>query len=206
MRDSSKLRSQKSPQEADCEKFLSTIHAAAHRFNSEKRGSRDAADYLVKQFDLVGGTLLKTVKDHSSAVACGKALDRVVPKFLTWFRSWVAVAALPKSLKPAERAHAELRRRLLRRAEHWKAKAHANCLALAEESPKQRATRRQRVVNPVMKRIGISSDDDWAARAGSNIDRNTPRDYRKGKTQRLRRVTREALAQALGIAESELPH
>ena len=205
MRDSSKLPSQKSPQEADCEKFLSTIHAEAHRFNSEKRGSRHAADYLVKQFDLVAGTLLKTVKDHSSAVACGKALDRVVPKFLAWFRSWVAVAALPKSQQPGGGAYAELGRRLLRRAEHWKAKAHATCLALAEEPPKQRAARRQRVVNPLMKRAGISSDDDWAARAGSNIDRNTPRDYRNGKTQMLRRVTREALAQALGITKSELP-
>jgi hypothetical protein len=206
MRDSSKLPSRKSPQYAECEKFLSTIHAEAHRFNAEKRGSSDAANYLVKQFDHVAGTLLKTVKDHSSALACGKALDRVAPKFLAWFRSWVDVAALPQSLKPAGRAHAELGRRLLRRAEHWKAKAHATCLALTEESPKQRSARRQRVINPVMKKVGISSDDDWAARAGSNIDRNTPRDYRNGKTQRLRRVTREALAQALGITESELPH
>ena len=69
MKDSSKLLSRKSPQYADREKFLATLHAAAHRFNSEKRGSREAANYLVKQFDLVACTLLKAVKDHSSAVA-----------------------------------------------------------------------------------------------------------------------------------------
>jgi hypothetical protein len=205
MKDSSKLRSRKSPQYADREKFLLTIHAAAHRFNSEKRGSREAANYVVKQFDHVAGTLLKTVKDRSSAVACGKELDGLVPELLAFFRGWVNVAPLPKSQKPSGRAYAELGRRLLRRAEHWKAKAQTTCLALTEESPKQRTARRQRVINPLLKRAGITSDEDWAARAGSNIDRNTPRDYRNGKTKTLRRVTREALAQALGITESELP-
>lgn len=205
MRDSSKLLSRKSPQYGDWEKFLSTMHAEMHRFNSKKRGSREAANYVVKQFDHVAGTHLKTVKDHSSAVACGKELDGVVPKFLAWFRRWVEVAALPKSQKPSGTAYAELGRRLLRRAEHWKAKAQEISLASREESQMQRAARRQRVVKPLMKRAGITSDDDWAERAGSNIDRNTPRDYRSGKTKTLRRATREALARSLGITESELP-
>jgi hypothetical protein len=124
---------------------------------------------------------------------------------LEWFREWVHAAALPKSQQPSQTAKTALQRSLLRRAEHWKAKAHATCLALMEESPKQRAVRRQRVVNPLMKRVGITSDDAWAERAGSNIDRNTPRDYRNGKTKTLRQANRQALAQALEITESELP-
>ena len=205
MRDSSKLLSRNSPQYADWEKFLSTIHAEAHTFNSRKRDYRKAADYLVKHLDHVGGAMVETVKDHSSAVASGEELDRLVVKLLEWFRKWVHAAAFPKSQKPSQTAKTALQRRLLRRAEHWKAKAHATCLALVKESPKQRAERRQRVVNPLLRRAGITSDDAWAARAGSNIDRNTPRDYRKGKTKTLRQANRQALAQALEITESELP-
>jgi len=205
MRDSSKLLSRKSPQYADWEKFLSTIHAEAHRFNSRKLDFREAANHLVKQLDHVAGALLKTVKDHSSAVACANELDSLVVKLLKWFREWVHAAALPRSQKPSQTLKTALRRRLLRRAEHWKAKAHATCLALVEESPEQRAVRRQRVVNPLMKSAGITSDDAWAERAGSNIDRNTPRDYRNGKTKTLRQANRQALAQALAVTESELP-
>jgi hypothetical protein len=98
-----------------------------------------------------------------------------------------------------------LRRQLLRRAEHWKAKAHAAYRCLLEETVAQRASRRKRVLAPLLKNAGIRSDDEWAARADATMDRNTARDYRNGKTKKLRKVNRTTLAQALNVDQSLLP-
>jgi len=202
MRDPSKLLSRKSPQYADWQRFLAKINAQAHSFNTKARSSAEAASHLVKLLDHVGATLVLTVRHHSSAIECSRELDGLVVELPKWFTQWVDAAALPK---PTQAATSAVHRRLLRRAEYWKAKAHVASARLVEESPRQRAARRQRVVNPMMKKAGFTSDDAWAERAGPNIDRNTPRDYRSGKTKNLRRSTRQALAQALGIAEAELP-
>jgi hypothetical protein len=56
-----------------------------------------------------------------------------------------------------------------------------------------------------MEKANIPSDEAWAHKAGENTDRNTARDYRNGKTRRLREESREALAKPLGITASELP-
>jgi hypothetical protein len=184
--------------------FLSTMNAAAHRFNSGRQSARETADYLVAHFDAPARAMLETVGDYSSALVCGKALDDLVLTCLAWFRQWIQVAALPPSKRPSRKAHNDLRKRLMRRAEHWKAEAQAR-VPLPVESPTQRARRRQRELQPLLKKAGITSDDAWAECAGASMDRNTPRDYRNGKTKTLRRGTRQALAQALGIPASKLP-
>lgn len=74
-----------------------------------------------------------------------------------------------------------------------------------DETQEERSARRKAVVDPLMKNAGVTSDEDWASRAGANIDRNTPRDYRNGLTKRLRPASREALAKALAIKTAELP-
>lgn len=74
-----------------------------------------------------------------------------------------------------------------------------------EETIVQRSARRCAIVDPLMKLRGFASDDEWAMKAGDNMDRNTPRDYRNGKTKRLRRSTRQLLASALGVDVSKLP-
>jgi hypothetical protein len=192
-------------QYGDWVRFLTTVHAGGHSFNSEPRSSRQAADYTIKHFDETARMQLNVVRDFSSALKCNTALDKLVPRLQAWFREWVESAGIPRSKQPSRKAYEDLDKRLLRRAEYWKGKAHAICLSLTEESPKQRASRRQRVLKPLLKKAGITSDEVWAERAGENIDRNTPRDYRNGKTKRLRKANRHALAIALGIAESELP-
>ena len=75
----------------------------------------------------------------------------------------------------------------------------------AEETPEERSARRRAIIDPLMRKAGVTSDEDWASRAGENMDRNTPRDYRNGVTKRLRRASRNGLAKALGIPEGELP-
>ena len=74
-----------------------------------------------------------------------------------------------------------------------------------EETAEQRSVRRCAIVDPLMKKAGIRSDSEWAEKAGTAMDRNTPRDYRNGKTKRPRKSTRIALAAPLGVDESELP-
>jgi hypothetical protein len=204
MRDPSKQVPRSHPKYREWVKFLSTIDKAAHRFNSAVPSSRRAADYLVRHFDATARALLETVGEYSSALVCGKVLDSLVLHVLAWFRRWIREAAFPPSKRPSRKAHNDLRKRLLRRAEHWKAEAQAR-VSLPDESPKERAKRRQRVLKPLLKKAGITSDEAWAERADPSMDRNTPRDYRNGRTVRLRRASRHALAQALGILDSELP-
>ena len=204
IRDPSKLVPRTHPKYRDWLKFLSSIKDAAHRFNSEKRSAAEAADYLVGYFDHTARALLETVGDYASALKCGTELDNLVPEFLAWYRAWVRAAALTRS-KPSRKEIDDLRKRLLRRAEHWKAEAHATRVPLPKESAKQRAERRQRELEPLLRKARITTDDVWAERAGATMDRNTPRDYRTGKTARLRKTTRQALAQALGILEIDLP-
>jgi hypothetical protein len=124
---------------------------------------------------------------------------------LEWLPEWTGVARMPTAEASTALDLAEFRGRLMRRAEHWKSEAHATVAAQTEETPEQRALRRQRILDPLLERASISSNDAWAARAGAGTDRNTPRDYRSGKTKKLRKANREALAEALGISALELP-
>jgi len=199
--DASKVLSPGDPKYAQWMHFASSLEGAGHRFNSRECGPRETTNYLVRQYDYTGRMLVETVNDYPSARRCSKELDRLVPAFLTWLVS--LGATLPKSRRVPARMLADAHKRLMRRAEHWKAKAYA--MVLIEETPSERAARRQRALRPLWKRAGISSDEAWAERAGGNIDRNTPRDYRAGKTKKLRSANRKALAEALGVAETDLP-
>lgn len=133
MRDASKMLPRDDPQYEVWVTSLTTVNERAHRFNSGPRSAREAADYLVQHFDDTGRTMLEMVNDYSSAVVCGKHLDRLVPLFLRWFQKWIVAAALPKSKRPSRKAQNEVRKRLLYRAEHWKAEAHARFPSLSEQ-------------------------------------------------------------------------
>jgi hypothetical protein len=186
-------------------KYLSELDAGMHRFNAAGASRREAEDYVVSQFDHVGEMGLKLVRDRASALDLAQELDLLIAQMAEWLPQWTGLARIPGSEAPATLHLAEFRERLLRRAEHWKSEAHATVAAQTEETPKQRGLRRQWILDPLLRRAGISSDDAWAERAGAGTDRNTPRDYRSGKTKKLRKANRETLAEALGISASELP-
>jgi hypothetical protein len=204
MRDPTKKLSEDSAQYPDWIKFLSAINEAGHEFNAVSLTFATASQYVSEQFDRTAEAMLLTVHDYRSAVACGKALDKFAPQIEKCLRELTS-GNLPRSKRPSSGALMAFRRQLLRRAEHWKAQAHAAYRGLLEESVAQRASRRKRVVNPLLRKAGIRSDEEWAARANTTMDRNTPRDYRSGKTKRLRKSNRVDLAQALKIEESRLP-
>jgi hypothetical protein len=97
----------------------------------------------------------------------GGCYDQFIVQLLGWFRRWQIT--LPKSPKPSAKASSDPRTRLLRRGEYWKAEAHAIGLICAGETPKQRAARRERILMPLLKKAGITSDEAWAERAGTSI-------------------------------------
>ena len=204
IRDPSKQVPRNHAKYRDWVQYLSAIDGLAHRFNSDQRSAKEAANYLIRHFDATGRAMLESVGDYSSALVCGRGLDSLVPRFLAWFHKWIGVARLMPTQCPSPKMYTDLRRRLMRRAEFWKAQAQVRVL-LPEESVKERGARRQRILKPLLKKAGITSDEVWAERADPTMDRNTPRDYRLGKTKKLRRGTRQALAQALAIPESKLP-
>jgi len=186
-------------------KCLSELDAGMHQFNAGGRSRREAEDYIVSQFDRAAEMTLQTVRDRACALALVPVLDGLVPKLLEFLTQWTRLARIPTSESPTALDLAEFRERLLRRAERWKSMAHAAVAERIEETPAQRGLRRQQILDPLLKNAGITSDDAWAERAGTSTDRNTARDYRCGKTNKLRQETRKALAQALGISPSELP-
>ena len=185
-------------------KYLCELDTGMHGFNSARCGSREAADYVVSQFDRAAQMALKTLSDRASALQFGRTMDWLVRKSLEFWQRWRR-EALPALEQPSPETLAETREGLLRRAEHRKAEAHSMVAAQIEKTPEQRGARRRRVLNPLLEKARITSDGIWAERAGATVDRNTPRDYRTGKTKRLQRATRQALAEPLGIWESELP-
>lgn len=186
-------------------KYLSELDAGMHRFNADGASRREAEDHVVSLFDRAGEMGLKTVRDRASALDFAEALDRLVSQMVEWLPQWTDEARIPASETPTALNLVEFRERLLRRAEHWKSEAHTVVAAQTEETPEQRGLRRQRILDPLLQRAGIRSDEAWAERAGVSIDRNTPRDYRSGKTKKLRRANQETLAEVLGISASELP-
>lgn len=116
------------------------------------------------------------------ALALAEALDGLIPKSLEFLTQWTGLARIPTSESPTTLDIAEFRERLMRRAEHWKSQAFAAVAEQAEETSEQRGLRRQRILDPLLEKAGFTSDDAWAERAGDATDRNTPRDYRSGKT------------------------
>jgi hypothetical protein len=51
----------------DWVQFLSKTDELAHRFISEARSAKDAANYLIRHFDATGRTLLESIGDYSYA-------------------------------------------------------------------------------------------------------------------------------------------
>ena len=186
-------------------KARAVLDAGMHQFNAAGHSRREAEDYIVSQFDGSAEMMLHTVHDRAGVLTLAQALDGLVPKSLEFLIQWAGLARIPTSESPTALDLAEFRERLLRRAEHWKSMAHAAVAERVEETPAQRGLRRQQILDPLLKVAGITSDDAWAERAGTPTDRNTPRDYRSGKTNKLQKETRKALAEALGISPSELP-
>ena len=187
------------------QKRLSELDAGGHRFNAEGRSRPDVEDYIVSQLDGSAEAMLPTVRNRAGAQEVARVLDGLVPRLVEFSRQWAGLARIPTSETPTPLDLAEFRERLMRRVEHWKSEAYALVAARTEETPEQRGLRRQEKLGPLLEKAGIGSDDAWAERAGAGMDRNSPRDYRSGKTKKLRRGTRRALAAALGISASELP-
>lgn len=73
------------------------------------------------------------------------------------------------------------------------------------ETAEQRSARRRKIIDPWLAAAGITSPAMWAANAGGNMDKNTPRDYLNGKTGTLRAENRTALARPLGKSGEDLP-
>jgi len=195
----------KDPKYADWVKYLSTTDEASHRFNSQRPSVRKTADYMARQYSRAAALIIETVTDYASAEQCGQRLDSFAKRVLRMFPKLVSVAVPSHDHLELRKVESQLRERLLRRSEFWKAEAQKAARSRTEESMAQRAARRQAVLKTLLKRAGIRSDDEWAERAGESMDRNTPRDYRNGKTKELRKATREALAKPLGIPASRLP-
>jgi hypothetical protein len=176
--DASTLRVSTHPKFGEWIQFDANLAEKAHWFNSKPRSLKAVGDYLLRQFDLTCRMQLELVDDYSSARQCDKAIDDILERFLDWFRRWQTRS---KPRKLSTRAEHAVRKRLLRRGAHWKAKAYAIGVGVTAETREQRAARRKRILNPLLKKAGIDSDEAWADRAGDSIDRNTPRDYEMAK-------------------------
>jgi hypothetical protein len=187
------------------QKLRAQLDSRMHRFNAEGGTRQDTEDYIVSQLDGSAEGMLLTLGNRAGADKVGRELDGLVAPCVEFLVQWPGSARIPTSEAPGTMELAEFRERLLRRTEHWKSMAFAMVAERTAETPEQRGIRRQKILDPMLQKAGIASDDVWAERAGAGVDRNTPRDYRSGKTKKLRRETREALAAALEIAASELP-
>jgi hypothetical protein len=176
---------------------------ARRRLGAAIPDPQTALGRAIEAFEQNRDAQISLVKDYQSAGTCERALKGLMDFCLDWFQRWLAETRQDEAV--ARRFTTKLQLELLERFNSAKLHAleTAEQLLAGEETQEERAERRKAVVNPLMKKVHIPTDIAWAVRAG--LDRNTPRDYRNGKTKRLRKPNREALATPLEIKESELP-
>ncbi len=79
---------------------------------------------MITMYDKAGAITVRTVKDHTSALACGKGLDACAKKVEKLFSKLLREGDEQIAPEVARKLGAQLRQCLLRRSEHWKAEAH----------------------------------------------------------------------------------
>jgi hypothetical protein len=136
--DPSKLLPPRDQQYRAWQQFLAEIHGAGHRYNSKDQSPAANLEYFVTMFDKSGAMMVRTVKDHSSALACGKGLDACAKKVEKLFPKLLQAGDDKISPEVVQKLGAHLHQRLLRRSEHWKAEAHLKHQALLQQN--KRAT------------------------------------------------------------------
>src|ERR1039457_1325402 len=78
--DSSKLLPPRDPEYLAWQQFLAETYGAGHRYNSKDQSAAAKLQYFVEMYDKGGAMMVRTVKDHTSALACGKGLDACAKK------------------------------------------------------------------------------------------------------------------------------
>ena len=150
VKDSSKLLPLRDPQYRAWQQFLAGTHVAGHRYNSKGQSPAANLKYFVTMYDKSGAMMVRTVKDHPSALACGKGLDACAKKLERLFPKLLQASDDQVSPKVVRQLGADLRQRLLRRSEHWKAEAHLRHQALLQQKERvisaPALTRRREIV------------------------------------------------------------
>jgi hypothetical protein len=163
--DSSKLLPPRDPQYLAWQQFLAETHGAGHRYNSKDQSPAAKLEYFVEMYDKAGAMMVRTVKDHSSALACGTGLDACAKKVEGLFPKLLQAGDDQIAQDVVRKLGANLHRRLLRRSEHWKAEAHQRHQALLQQN--QRATsasaltvrRRREIARKYLTENSMTMDD-----------------------------------------------
>src|SRR5215469_18481397 len=122
--------------------FRSTLNESGHRFNSQnaqrkfagvKTHPQEILAYLMKNYERAAAMAIKTISDEESAVACGKTLDRFSTRVVRISSKLLPVLMPDASSEAIKTLICELRRRLLPRSEHWKAKGHRRARQLTKK-------------------------------------------------------------------------
>jgi len=136
-------------------KACAALDGGMHGFNAAGHRRREAEDLYRLPVRCLRRNHAANGARPCRRPGCGQELDGVVPKSLEFL--------IQSSESPTVLDLAEFRERMMRRAEHWKSLAHA---AVAERTePEQRGLRRQQLLDPLLEKAGIPSDDAWAERA-----------------------------------------
>jgi hypothetical protein len=150
VKDSSKLLPLRDPQYRAWQHFLAETHVAGHRYNSKSQSPAANLKYFVTMYDKSGAMMVRTVKDHPSALACCKGLDAYARKMERLFPKLLHAGDNQISPEVVRQLGADLRQRLLRRSEHWKAEAHLRHAALLQQKERvisaTALTRRREIV------------------------------------------------------------
>ena len=64
--------SPRDPQYRAWQQFLAETHGAEHRYNSKDQSPAANLKYFVSMYDKGGAMMVRTVKDHSSALVSGR--------------------------------------------------------------------------------------------------------------------------------------
>jgi hypothetical protein len=132
--DSSKLLRPRDPQFEAWQQFLAETHGAGHRYNSKSQSPAAKLKYFVKMYAKSGAMMVRTVRDHSSALACGKGLDAGAKNVERFFAKLLQADDDQITQDVVRKLGANLHQRLLRRSEHWKAEAHRTHEALLKQN------------------------------------------------------------------------
>ena len=100
-------------------------------------------------YDYFGSITVRTVIDHSSALACSRQLDGCAKRMEKLFPKFLQAGADHIAQDGVRKLGANLYQRLLRRSEHWKAEAHRRHEALLQQDKQTTSglalTRRRRL-------------------------------------------------------------
>ena len=67
------------------QQFLAETFGAGHRYNTKDQSPAARANYFLSMYDKGAALMVRTVKDHSSALACARGLDACAKKLEKFF-------------------------------------------------------------------------------------------------------------------------